>query len=81
MFLLLYGYWLNSKQMFSRHGIVMTVAVVLQLIMIFAIMTPAFILAIVPQYVVPNVSGITSIIALIHVPLGILAVSLGIGLF
>ena len=80
LFLLLYGFRLKRKKMFLQHARVMTSALVLHLAMIFAIMTPAFVLAIVPEFVVLHVSGIISIVALIHVPLGIAAVSLGIWL-
>jgi hypothetical protein len=58
----------------------MAEAVVLHLVVIFAIMIPSFVLAVVPQYAVVHVSGIASIIALIHVLLGALAASLGLWL-
>jgi hypothetical protein len=55
----------------------MALAVVLHLTVIFAIMVPSFVLAVTPKYVVPHIYGIVSIITLIHVPLGIIAVSFG----
>lgn len=80
LFLLIYGFWLRKKKNFSRHAVVMTSALALHLTMIFAIMVPGFVLAIFPQFVVLHVSSLTSIIALIHVPFGIAAVSLGVWL-
>ncbi len=56
----------------------MAVAVVLHLTVIFAIMIPSFVLAVIPEFVVAHVYGIMSIITLIHVPLGIIAVSFGV---
>jgi hypothetical protein len=55
--LLLYGYMLKRQLKFRRHGITMAVAVVLHLIMIFAIMIPSFVLAVFPEFIVPNASG------------------------
>ena len=52
-------------------------AVILHLIVIFAIMIPSFFLAVIPEYVVPHFYGVVSIITLIHVPFGIMAVSFG----
>jgi hypothetical protein len=58
----------------------MFVAVVLHLAMVFAIMIPSFVLAIVPDFIVPNVYGIISVVTLVMVVAGALAVSLGIWL-
>jgi len=58
----------------------MSAALVLHLTMIFAIMVPAFAVAIVPVFVVPHVSGLTSLVSLVHAPLGVASVSLGIWL-
>lgn len=80
LFLLLYGYMLKRKLKFRRHGITMAVAVVLHLIMIFAIMIPSFVLAVFPDFIVPNISGMISVVSLIHVVAGALAVSLGVWL-
>ena len=76
--LLIYGYWLFRRLIFHRHGKIMAWAVVLHLIVIFAIMIPSLVLAVIPEYVVRHVYGIVSIITLIHVPFGITAVSLGV---
>jgi uncharacterized membrane protein YozB (DUF420 family) len=43
-------------------------------------MVPAMVLALIPVFVVPHLTGLTSIITLIHVPLGITAISLGLWL-
>jgi uncharacterized membrane protein YozB (DUF420 family) len=75
---LIYGYWLNRRLDFKNHGKIMSTALVLHLIVIFAIMVPSFVLAIIPQYLIQNVFAAISIISLIHVPLGVLAFSFGL---
>ena len=80
LFLLLYGYSLKRQLKFRQHGITMAVAVVLHLALVFAIMIPSFVLAIVPDFIVPNVYGLTSVVTLVMVVAGALAVSLGIWL-
>ena len=76
--LLLYGYWLKRHQNFVGHARTMTVALALHLLTIFAFMIPAFVLAIVPVFILRNISDVTSLVALVHVPLGAVAVSLGL---
>jgi hypothetical protein len=76
--LLIYGYLLFKRLMFQRHGKIMAWAVVLHLIVIFAIIIPSLILAVIPEYIVRHSYGMVSIITLIHVPLGITAVSFGV---
>lgn len=76
--LLVYGYWLYRRFTFSRHGRIMAWALVLHLIVIFAIMVPSLILAVIPEFLVRNILQIISVITLVHVPLGIVAASLGI---
>jgi uncharacterized membrane protein YozB (DUF420 family) len=78
IFLLFYGYWLKNKANFPWHARIMTTAVILHITMIFAFMVPAFILALIPIFIVPHLSDLTSLIALIHAPLGVAAVSLGL---
>ncbi len=80
LFLLLYGYLLKRKLKFRLHGIAMFAAVVLHLAMVFAIMIPSFVLAIVPSFIVPNVYGLTSVVTLIMLVTGAVAVSLGVWL-
>jgi uncharacterized membrane protein YozB (DUF420 family) len=80
LFLLLYGYMLKRQLKFRRHGITMFAAVVLHLVMIFAIMIPSFVLGVVPSFIVPNISGMISVVSLIHVVVGASAVSLGVWL-
>ena len=48
--------------------------------MVFAIMIPSFVLAIVPDFIVPNVYGIISVVTLVMAVAGALAVSLGVWL-
>lgn len=76
--LLFYGYWLKNKLRFSQHGKVMGVAVFLHLAMIFFVMLPAFAAAVVPDFVLSRPSSATSIVSLVHAPLGVIAVSLGL---
>jgi hypothetical protein len=78
LFLLIYGYWLNRKLMFPRHGYVMTAAVVLHLIMVFGIMIPAFIIGVIPTFIIPNIFELTSIVSLIHAFAGSTAISFGV---
>ncbi len=80
LFLLLYGYLLKRQLKFRQHGIAMSAAVVLHLVVVFAIMIPSFVLAVFPDFIVPNVSGIISVVTLVHVVAGALAVSLGVWL-
>ena len=77
LILLFYGYNLNRKRLFPQHGRVMALAVFLHLIMIFVIMVPAFVAALIPEFIIPHVSELASVVTLIHVPLGVAAVSLG----
>ena len=78
--LLIYGYLLKRRLDFQSHGRIMSTALVLHLILILAIMVPSFVFAIIPQYLLRNIFGTTSIVSLIHVPLGLIAVSLGLWL-
>jgi len=80
LFLLLYGYVLKRGAKFPQHALAMASALALHLTVIFVFMVPAMVLALIPVFVVPNLSGLTSIVTLIHVPLGITAVSLGLWL-
>jgi len=76
--LLVYGYWLKRRLDFPNHGKIMSTALILHLIVIFAIMVPSFILAIIPEYLLRNIFGDISIISLVHIPLGVLAFSFGL---
>jgi len=75
--LLIYGYWLYRSKAFQRHGKTMAWAVVLHLVFTFSIMLPSLVLAVIPEYIAVNAAIAVSIITLIHVPFGILALSLG----
>ena len=76
--LLVYGYYQYRRLEFKRHGQAMAVATVLHLVVIFWVMIPSLVLAVIQEYIVPKLLGIVSIITLVHVPLGILAVGLGV---
>jgi uncharacterized membrane protein YozB (DUF420 family) len=77
LFLLLYGYMLKRKLKFWQHGRTMAVALVLHLIMIFAIMIPSFVYAVVPSYIIPFPLELISIIGLLHGIAGITVMILG----
>lgn len=78
--LLVYGATLISKTKFHRHGAIMSTAVILHLVMIFAIMIPSFILAVVPRYIVPMPLEVISLISLVHGITGVASIVLGVGL-
>jgi hypothetical protein len=78
LFLLVYGYWLKRKLKFRQHGITMAAAVVLHLAMVFYIMIPSFVLAVVPDYFVPNPLSLVSVVGVIHGITGAIALSLGV---
>ena len=80
LFLLIYGYTLKRRMIFRRHGFVMATALILHLAFVFGIMIPSFVLAIIPEYVVTRLYSMTSIVSLIHVPLGVLAFLFGVWL-
>jgi uncharacterized membrane protein YozB (DUF420 family) len=76
--LLVYGYYLKRKFMIPQHGRIMAWATALHLTTIFAVMVPSFVLAVIPEYITKNVEGVVSLISLVHVPIGLTAVSLGL---
>jgi hypothetical protein len=80
LFLLIYGYFLKRKLKFRQHGITMTVAFVLHLSMVFFIMIPSFVFAVVPEYIVPVPLAIESVVGLIHGILGTITILLGVWL-
>jgi hypothetical protein len=80
LFLLAYGYNLKSKLKFRQHGIVMSTALILHLIMAAYVMIPSLVLAVIKEYIIPTPLALTSIVALIHVVLGSIALSFGIWL-
>jgi uncharacterized membrane protein YozB (DUF420 family) len=76
--LLLVGVYYKSKQKFRWHGTIMASAVALHLITIFTVMIPSFVLAIVPEYIIPEPLMLVSLAGIIHGILGLAAVGLGI---
>jgi hypothetical protein len=77
LFLLFFGYSLKRKLKFLQHGKIMAVALVLHLIMIFAIMIPSFVYSVVPSYIIPFPLELISIIGLLHGIAGIIVIILG----
>jgi hypothetical protein len=80
LFLLVLGYSFKRRLKIRQHGITMAVAVVLHLIMIFLIMIPSFVFAVIPEYIVPAPLGLVSVVGLIHGAAGILAIVFGVWL-
>ena len=78
LLLLVYGYWLKKKMKFRNHGILMALATVLHLVLVLYVMIPSFVMAEIPDYVVPTPLSITSVVGLIHGILGTTALSLGV---
>lgn len=76
--LLVVGFYYKRRQKFRLHGTVMASAVGLHLIMIFAVMIPSFVLAIVPEYIIPEPLMLVSLAGLIHGVLGLAAEGLGV---
>ncbi len=80
LFLLILGYFLKRKLKFRQHGFTMTAAFVLHLSMVFIIMIPSFVFAVVPKYIVPVPLAMESIIGLTHGILGTITLLLGVWL-
>jgi hypothetical protein len=76
--LLVYGYWLRRKFMIPQHGRIMAWATALHLSTIFAIMLPSFVLVFIPEYITSHIEGIISLISLVHLQFGLVAISLGL---
>jgi len=77
LFMLMYGYSLKSKSKFWQHGRIMAVALILHLIMIFVIMIPSFVYALVPSYIIRFPLELISIVGLFHGIAGIVVMILG----
>lgn len=67
----------KRKQKYRRHGLVMTSAVAIHLVAIFAIMIRSFVQAIIPEFILANPFELVSIVSLIHGVLGATAAILG----
>jgi uncharacterized membrane protein YozB (DUF420 family) len=76
-FLLIFGYQSKRKQKFRRHGIVMASALTLHLVAILVIMIPSFVLAVLPEFIIPDPLMMKSLVGLIHGITGVLTVILG----
>jgi hypothetical protein len=76
--LLIYGYMLYRRLKFRQHGVVMAAAVFVQVIAVFAIMVPSFVLAVFPLYIIPHTLEVTSLVSLSHEVTGGLAFVLGV---
>ena len=76
--LLTVSLWFKRKQKFKQHGFIMAFATILHLILIFMIMVPSLVYAIIPNYNVISSFTLTSIISFIHAVTGALAATLGL---
>jgi hypothetical protein len=80
LLMLSYGYLMKRKLKFRQHGLVMGSALIIHLIMIFFVMIPSFVYAVLPEYILVAPLELASIIGLIHGILGSTAAVLGVGL-
>jgi uncharacterized membrane protein YozB (DUF420 family) len=76
--LLIAGYWLKTQLKLRQHGIVMSTAVILHLILIFSVMIPSFVLGVIPYYVLQNPAQLVSVVSLVHAILGSVAALVGV---
>jgi uncharacterized membrane protein YozB (DUF420 family) len=74
--LLLVGFELKRKMKLRFHGIVMLAALVAHLTVIFAVMAPSFVVALVP-ITLQNPASITGVLVPIHATMGSIAAVLG----
>ncbi len=80
LFLLTFGFMLKRKFRYLQHGFVMAAAVFIHLLMVFVLMIPSFVLAVVPDFIVISPLELTSIVGLIHGVLGSVSIVLGVWL-
>lgn len=78
LFLLTYGYYLKRKLKFRQHGIIMSTALILHLSMVFYVMIPSLVLAVIKEYIVPAPLETISVVSIIHVILGATSISLAV---
>jgi hypothetical protein len=78
LFLLVYGYLLKRRLKFRQHGITMAAAVFVHLTAVFVIMVPSFVRVVFPEYIVALPFQLPSLVSLVHIVFGALALSLGI---
>jgi uncharacterized membrane protein YozB (DUF420 family) len=75
--LLSVGYLLKRQKKFRKHGMYMAGAVILHFTTIFVVMIPSFVLAVVPEFIIPAPLEEISLIGLFHGIGGIIAAVLG----
>jgi hypothetical protein len=80
LFLLIVGYIVKRRLKFRQHGIIMTTAVILHLSMVFYVMIPSLVWAVIPYYIVLAPLQVISVVAIIHGILGATTASLGVWL-
>lgn len=80
LFLLIYGYQMKRKLKFRQHGLVMASAVVLHMILVFSVMIPSFVYAVLPEYIIAKPMQLVSFVGLTHAVLGSTALAFGVWL-
>ncbi len=78
LYLLLYGYIQFRRLNMRRHGIVMAWAVALHVVMVFGLMVPSFVLALLPEFIFVNPLELVSVVSLFHEVTGAIALGLGV---
>jgi uncharacterized membrane protein YozB (DUF420 family) len=80
LFVLSYGYFLNRKGNFRKHGLTMSAALILHLVTVFYVMIPSFVYGVIPYYILATPQGLVSIVGITHGILGLMAVGIGVWL-
>jgi uncharacterized membrane protein YozB (DUF420 family) len=75
--LLVVGYNFKRKQKYRLHGTTMASAFLLHVILIFAIMIPSLVIAIIPEFILVAPLELASIVVIIHAILGSSTFALG----
>jgi hypothetical protein len=76
--LLIYGYVMFRRLNFRKHGVIMALAVALHMVMVFALMVPSFVLAVLPFFIEVNPFQLTSLVSIFHEITGAIALGLGV---
>ena len=76
--LLIAGYMMKRKLRFRQHGIIMATALILHLSVVFYVMIPSLVLAVIQEYIIPAPLGIISLVSIIHGILGAITITLAV---
>jgi hypothetical protein len=75
--LLVVGYNFKRKLKYRLHGIVMGFAFLLHIVLVFAIMIPSMVIAVMPNFIAVAPLELTSVVVIIHAVVGSTTVALG----